>query len=59
MIKANETTVIIGPPGIGKSTIINLIERFYDPVKGHIEFDQLHLKDVELNQLRSQIGLVN
>ena len=58
-IKAHETTAIIGPPGIGKSTIVNLMERFYDPVKGHIQFDKLHLKDVELNQLRSNIGLVS
>lgn len=35
------------------------MERFYDPVKGHIQFDKLHLKDVELNQLRSNIGLVS
>ncbi|RLN91902.1 hypothetical protein BBJ28_00018632, partial [Nothophytophthora sp. Chile5] len=44
--------------GGGKSTIISLIERFYDPVAGEIFMDGYNLKELNLNWLRSQIGLV-
>ncbi|KAF1328535.1 Multidrug resistance protein abc superfamily, partial [Globisporangium splendens] len=57
-IEAGETVAFCGPSGGGKSTVISLIERFYDPVKGHILLDGHDLKDLNLRWLRSQIGLV-
>ena len=47
-----------GPPARGKTTIINLLPRFYDPSAGRITIDGHDLRDVTLNSLRSQIGIV-
>ena len=58
-IRKGETFGIIGGTGSGKSTIINLIERFYDVSKGEILYKGIHLKEYDLNALRSDIGLVN
>jgi ATP-binding cassette subfamily B protein len=49
---------LLGPTGSGKSTIINLIPRFYDPTEGRITLDGYDLRQVTLNSLREQIGLV-
>ncbi|RLN46198.1 hypothetical protein BBJ28_00022054 [Nothophytophthora sp. Chile5] len=57
-IEAGQTVAFCGPSGGGKSTIISLIERFYDPVAGEIFMDGYNLKELNLNWLRSQIGLV-
>ena len=48
----------MGPSGGGKSTIVDLIARFYDPTAGKIEIDGLDLKTVKLASLRSQMGIV-
>ena len=58
-IRKGETFGIIGGTGSGKSTIINLIERFYDVSKGEILYKGISLKEYDLNALRSDIGLVN
>lgn len=58
-IRKGETFGIIGGTGSGKSTIINLIERFYDTSKGEIYYKCIPLKEYDLNVLRSEIGLVN
>ena len=58
-IRKGETFGIIGGTGSGKSTIINLIERFYDVSKGEILYKGIPLKEYDLNALRSDIGLVN
>ena len=50
---------IIGPPGSGKSTIANLIPRFYDVLDGQILINETPLKTLNLNNLRSRIGLVS
>lgn len=50
---------LVGSSGSGKSTIISLIERFYDPVGGSIRLDGNEITDVNLKWLRSQIGLVS
>ena len=50
---------IIGPPGSGKSTIANLIPRFYDVLDGQILINEIPLKTLNLNNLRSRIGLVS
>ncbi|GAB9476297.1 Multidrug resistance protein abc superfamily [Globisporangium polare] len=57
-VEAGQTVAFCGPSGGGKSTIISLIERFYDPVRGEVLLDGVNLKDLNLNWLRSQIGLV-
>ncbi len=58
-IRKGETFAIIGGTGSGKSTVINLIERFYDVSKGEILYKGIPLKEYDLNALRNDIGLVN
>ena len=58
-IRKGETFGIIGGTGSGKSTVINLIERFYDASKGTILYKGTSLKDYDLSSLRNNIGLVN
>ncbi|GAB9477003.1 Multidrug resistance protein abc superfamily [Globisporangium polare] len=57
-VEAGQTIAFCGPSGGGKSTCISLIERFYDPVQGEVLLDGKNVKDLNLNWLRSQIGLV-
>ena len=56
--KACETMALVGLSGAGKTTIINLISRFYDPTSGRITIDDIDIRQVNLDSLRSQIGLV-
>lgn len=53
-----ETVAILGKTGSGKSTIINLIPRFYDVTEGGVKIDDYDVRDVRINSLRSQIGIV-
>jgi subfamily B ATP-binding cassette protein MsbA len=53
-----ETVALVGPSGGGKSTILNLIPRFYDPTGGRVTLDGVDVRDVTLTSLRSQIALV-
>lgn len=53
-----ETVALVGPSGAGKTTIFNLLMRFYDPLKGQIFIDGIPLEDLSLHDLRSVIGLV-
>ncbi len=57
-IKAGEKVAIVGSTGAGKSTIINLLNRFYEIDKGIIAIDDVNIKDVTLASLRDQIGVV-
>lgn len=57
-IYENETIGIIGGTGSGKSTLVNLISRFYDPSKGEIFIDRHNLKEYPLSEIRHKIGLV-
>lgn len=57
-IEPGKTVALLGATGSGKSTIINLLPRFYDPSEGRITFDGYDLRDVQLDSLRSQIGIV-
>ena len=50
--------VIKGKSGCGKSTIMQLIMRFYDPDEGEVTLDGVNLKDISIEWLRSQIGYV-
>ncbi|PZG40454.1 ABC transporter ATP-binding protein [Listeria ivanovii] len=57
-IKAGETVAFVGPSGAGKTTICNLLPRFYDVSDGGITIDGENIKDVTLPSLRAQIGVV-
>ena len=57
-INKNETIGIIGGTGSGKSTLVNLIPRFYDATKGQVLINGTDVKDYTLNRLRSMIGIV-
>ncbi|EED20402.1 ATP-binding cassette transporter, putative [Talaromyces stipitatus ATCC 10500] len=57
-IPAGKTTAIVGASGSGKSSIVNLIERFYEPVKGSVDLDGHDIRDLNLSWLRQQIALV-
>ena len=56
--KPGQTIALLGATGSGKTTIINLLPRFYDPSEGRITIDGLDLRDVTLESLRAQIGIV-
>lgn len=57
-IKPGETIALVGPTGAGKTTIVNLISRFYETTKGNIWIDGHEIKDFTLNSLRSQLGIM-
>ncbi|KAJ0989564.1 hypothetical protein J5N97_007920 [Dioscorea zingiberensis] len=57
-IEAGKSTALVGQSGSGKSTIIGLIERFYDPLKGMIKIDGKDIKSYHLRSLRRHIALV-
>lgn len=57
--RAGKTAALVGASGSGKSTIVSLVERFYDPTAGVVRLDGVGLKDLNLKWLRSQIGLVS
>lgn len=58
-IEPGKTMALVGQSGSGKSTIIGLIERFYDPQKGSVMIDEYDVKSYNLRQLRSHIALVS
>ena len=58
-IKAGKTTAIVGATGSGKSTIINLINRFYEINSGEILIDKINIKEFTISSLRDQIGYVS
>jgi len=58
IVNPSEVIALVGPSGVGKTTMVNLIPRFFDPTQGFIEIDGYKLSEVTLQSLRSQIGLV-
>ncbi|KAL6864769.1 hypothetical protein ACP4OV_015920 [Aristida adscensionis] len=57
-IQSGTTVALVGQSGSGKSTVISLIERFYDPQLGQVLIDGVDLKELQLRWIRSKIGLV-
>ncbi|XP_010273385.1 PREDICTED: ABC transporter B family member 9 [Nelumbo nucifera] len=58
-IPSGATTALVGQSGSGKSTVISLVERFYDPQAGEVLIDAVNLKKLQLRWIRSKIGLVS
>ena len=58
-VEGGSTIALVGHSGAGKSTIINLLPRFYDPQKGQIHIDGQNIRDVTLSSLRKNISLVS
>lgn len=58
LIKPNTINALVGLSGAGKSTVINLLDKFYEPTKGTIFLDGIDLQDYDTNWLRNNIGLV-
>ncbi|KAK2427758.1 ABC transporter B family member [Trifolium repens] len=58
-IPAGKIVALVGGSGSGKSTVVSLIERFYEPLSGHILLDKNDIRELDLKWLRQQIGLVN
>ena len=57
-VKAGQRVALLGTTGSGKTTLVNLIPRFYDSINGHIQIDGVNVRDWEPDILRSQIGVV-
>ncbi|KAL1409886.1 GTPase-activating protein [Vanrija albida] len=57
--EAGKTIALVGASGSGKSTVIQLLERFYDPIAGSVSLDGRNIKDLNLKWYRRQIGLVS
>ena len=57
-VQRGEMVAIVGPSGAGKTTLVNLIPRFYDPSEGRVLVDGVDIRQVTLPSLRSQIGIV-
>lgn len=57
-IRKGETVAFVGPSGAGKTTLVNLLPRFYDVSQGKILFDGIDIREIDLFSLRKQIGIV-
>ncbi len=57
-VKVGQTVAIVGPTGVGKSTLLSLLPRFYDPLSGRVLIDGVDVREFQLKSLRQQIGMV-
>jgi len=58
-VKKGETVAIVGPTGAGKSTLIHLLERFYDPVRGAVRLGQVDLRHLTEEEVRAKMALIS
>jgi ATP-binding cassette subfamily B (MDR/TAP) protein 1 len=58
-VASGTTMAIVGESGSGKSTVISLVERFYDPQAGEVSIDGINIKNLSLDWIRGKIGLVS
>ncbi len=58
-ISKGQTTALVGASGAGKTTLVDLITRFYDPVSGKVLIDGIDLRNIDINSLRRQMGIVS
>jgi len=58
IVKRGEIIALVGPSGGGKSTLVDLIPRFYDPTKGVIKIDDIDIRELKLDSLRGKMGIV-
>jgi ATP-binding cassette subfamily B (MDR/TAP) protein 1 len=58
-IAAGTTVALVGESGSGKSTVVSLVERFYDPISGQVLVDGVDIRLLQLRWLRQQVGLVS
>jgi ABC-type multidrug transport system fused ATPase/permease subunit len=58
-IKPGQTVALVGSSGCGKSTCIQLIQRFYDPLAGSVRIDGRDVRDLNISWLRTHLGVVN
>ncbi|CCG81794.1 ABC multidrug transporter Mdr1 [Taphrina deformans PYCC 5710] len=58
-IPAGKVTALVGASGSGKSTIVGLVERFYDPISGEVTIDGVPIRDINITSLRSHVSLVS
>jgi len=58
-VASGTTMAIVGESGSGKSTVISLVERFYDPQAGEVLIDGINIKNIRLSWIREKIGLVS
>uniref|UniRef100_A0A5F8GIF1 Multidrug resistance protein 1 n=1 Tax=Monodelphis domestica TaxID=13616 RepID=A0A5F8GIF1_MONDO len=58
-VKKGQTLALVGSSGCGKSTVVQLLERFYDPLGGKVGFDGKNVKELNVQWLRSQLGIVS
>jgi subfamily B ATP-binding cassette protein MsbA len=57
-VKIGEVIAIVGPSGAGKTTLVDLLPRFYDPQRGRVEIDGIDIKEVDISKLRGLMGIV-
>ncbi len=57
-VRKGDIVAIVGPSGVGKTTLVNFVPRFYDPIEGEVRIDGVSLRDVSVKSLRNQIGIV-
>jgi ATP-binding cassette subfamily B protein len=58
LVAAGEKIAIVGPTGAGKSTLVSLLPRFYDPQSGHVTIDGIDIREFQLKSLRRQIAMI-
>ena len=58
-VKAGETVALVGRSGAGKTSLVNLLLRYQEITSGHLKLDNIDIQDIEINNLRQQISMVN